>query len=83
MAKLNLSDDELRYLSDVLVLKQPSGAAGLIDALDRGGNHIQICPDCLREIYATEKASAVGHEKFCRRALRYAIIAKLETLEGG
>ena len=76
---IEFTEDELRYIAKRL-LDQPYRA--LHDVLARNG-WIEVCPECMREVWNDDAGDEEGHAPKCSLQIRYAIMDKLDGYYGG
>lgn len=76
---ITFTDDELRYIANRL-LRQDYRA--LLEIFTRDHGWIEVCPDCLREVWYDDAGEEMGHMPKCPRQTRYALIDKLDAYYG-
>jgi len=82
MRTIRLTEDEARYVVDVLLELRGMALNDHDTYTGRDGKQHRVCRDCKHELAYSraEQDIAAGHAPTCPRKLRYAVIGKYERM---
>lgn len=77
---IEFTDDELRYIAAALM--DQGIPHGMLCVTSGRGEVVDVCPDCMHEIWYNDEDEETGHGEKCGRIMRYALMDKLDGYYG-